>query len=84
MGSYALGRLFEYKIHNESFDISLRTYYINQLKDRYTLCILDYSINPNGKDMLKECEKIELKINLNKKKLIDEAPYYSFYNKHFR
>lgn len=53
--------------------------------DLYLLCILDYHINPNGKDMLAECRKIE---NINKlpkdfnTKI--ETPYYDFYMKYIQ
>ncbi|MEA3289173.1 MAG: hypothetical protein U9Q04_03230 [Campylobacterota bacterium] len=34
-------------------------FHIQQLKDRHILCRLDHMYNPNGKDMLSECKKLE-------------------------
>jgi hypothetical protein len=45
--------------------------------DLYIMCMLDYHINPNGKHMLQECNKIA--------KIADEkpkTPYYDFYIKY--
>ena len=53
--------------------------------DLYMLCILDYHINPNGKDMLNECKKIEninqLHPSINTK---IQTPYYDFYMKYLQ
>ena len=53
--------------------------------DLYMLCILDYHINPNGKEMLSECAKIEnidkTHPQLNTKV---ETPYYDFYMKYMQ
>ena len=53
--------------------------------DIYMLCILDYHINPNGKDMLKQCAEIE---GINKAhpqiNTKIETPYYDFYMKYMQ
>ena len=53
--------------------------------DLYMLCILDYHINTNGKDMLTQCAKIE-GINKTHPQLNTkiETPYYDFYMKYMQ
>jgi len=53
--------------------------------DLYMLCLLDYHINPNGKEMLNQCSKIE-NINKNHPELNTKlkTPYYDFYMKYIQ
>jgi len=53
--------------------------------DLYMLCLLDYHINPNGKDMLLQCGEIE-GINKSHPQLNTkiETPYYDFYIKYMQ
>lgn len=53
--------------------------------DLYLLCILDYHLNPNGKNMLSECSKIE-NVNIANPHINTklETPYYDFYMKYIQ
>jgi hypothetical protein len=68
--------LFAYKVQ-EDYDklIKSNLYTLTPYKnDLYIMCMLDYHINPNGKDMLQECKKLS--------KIADkkpDTPYYDFY-----
>lgn len=71
-----------YKIEQESKYINKINYYIHTSKDLHTLCMLDYMINPNGKDILEDCKKIAPTV----KKEHEESltPYYDFYIKYLQ
>jgi hypothetical protein len=71
-----------YKIKQESKYINEINYYIHSSKDLHTLCMLDYMINPNGKDMLEECKKITPTVK--KKEEESLTPYYDFYVKYLQ
>jgi len=48
-------------------------------KDLYIMCMLDYHINPNGKHMLQECNKVSGIANEK-----PQTPYYDFYIEYVR
>jgi len=53
--------------------------------DLYMLCILDYHINPNGKEMLNQCSKIEnIQIEHPELNTKLKTPYYDFYMKYIQ
>lgn len=67
---------FAYKVQEDYTKLieSNRYTLVPYEKDLYIMCMLDYHINPNGKNMLKECNKLA--------KIADEkpnTPYYDFY-----
>ncbi|MEA3353616.1 MAG: hypothetical protein U9Q33_07365 [Campylobacterota bacterium] len=49
--------------------LEMVAYHIQQLKDRHLLCRLDHIYNPKGKDILKDCKKLEIE-------LLDILTYY--------
>jgi hypothetical protein len=71
-----------YKIKQESKYINQINYYVHMSKDLHTLCMLDYMINPNGKDMLEQCKEIAPKIKTKQEKSL--TPYYDFYKTYLR
>ena len=82
---------FERKVHEEYMLLMKHSQKLLQVMlnktnaDLYMLCILDYHINPNGKEMLHQCSKIgniqkeypELNTKL-------KTPYYDFYMKYIQ
>jgi len=78
--SYAGIHFLAYKIKQESKYINQITYYVQTSKDLHTLCMLDYLINPNGKDMLEDCKKIAPTVKKEEEKSL--TPYYDFYLKY--
>lgn len=71
-----------YKIKQESKYINEINYYVHTSKDLHTLCMLDYMINPNGKDMLETCKKIAPQIKKENEESL--TPYYDFYVKYLQ
>lgn len=67
---------FAYKIKQESEKAAFIQHENYMKRDLHTLCMLDYMINPNGKDILKDCKRIKLK-----QTKID-TPYLGFYLKY--
>lgn len=63
----------------------LQVFLDNKNADLYMMCILDYHINPNGKDMLKQCSQIE-EIQKSHPELYTniDTPYYDFYIKYIQ
>jgi hypothetical protein len=73
---YGILYFFAYKVQEDYNKlVQSNRYILNPYKsDLYIICMLDYHLNPNGKHMLKECNKIA--------KIADEkpnTPYYDFY-----
>ncbi len=91
VGLFFAIRFFETKVKEDYSTLMqhsqkiLRLTLDNKNADLYLLCILDYHINPNGKDMLSECNKIKnigtIDPQLNTK---IETPYYDFYMKYMQ
>lgn len=76
---YGVLYFFAYKVQ-EDYDklVKNNRYILNSYHtDLYMMCMLDYHLNPNGKDMLQECNKLA-KLAQNK----PETPYYDFYIKY--
>lgn len=71
-----------YKVQQESKFIHQINYYVQTSKDLHTLCMLDYMINPNGKDMLEECKKLTPIITNKEEESL--TPYYDFYKKYLQ
>lgn len=67
-------------IKQEAVNAQYITNNIKYLSDLHTMCLLDYSINPNGKNILEECKKLESEITLSLKH-IDNFSYYNFYKR---
>jgi hypothetical protein len=82
LSAYGAMHFLAYKIKEESKYINQINYYVHMSKDLHTLCMLDYMINPNGKDMLEQCKKITPQIKSPKEKSL--TPYYDFYKKYLR
>ena len=71
-----LSHFFAYKLKLESKKIMELSQKSDAQRDLHTLCMLDYMINPNGKDILEDCKKVEIK-----QTKID-TPYLDFYFKY--
>lgn len=71
--SYKVQEDYNKLVHNNRYTLD------SYNTDLYILCMLDYHINPNGKDMLQECNKLA---KIPHKKL--DTPYYDFYVKYVK
>lgn len=80
--NYAV-KYISHKIQIESMQMNYLTNNVKFLNDLYTLCMLDFSINPNGKEIKQECEQIKEKIKLNAKYMDESLPYYKIYDSIF-
>jgi len=73
-----INHFLAYKIKKESEKVLL-IHHQNYIKrDIHTLCMLDYMINPNGKSILEDCKRIDIK-----QTKID-TPYLDFYFKYIK
>lgn len=81
--SYFTSKFISGKIQHESLQAQYLTVNVKFLRDLYTLCMLDYAINPNGKDIIQDCKKVAQQIELGNEYLQESMPYYNFYKKIF-
>lgn len=63
----------EYNLLMETSQKVLEVYLDDKAGDLYMLCMLDYHMNPNGSEMLKECS------NMVVSQQEISTPYYDFY-----
>lgn len=82
--SYFLSDYLSKKIKHDTLELEYLAYNIQYLKDLHTLCMLDYTINPNGKEILKECKEIESKIISGLDRMEETSTYYRIYDKYFK
>lgn len=75
---YFVAKYISDNIKQEVITVQYLSSNIKYLTDLHTMCLLDHNINPNGKDILKDCKKLEKEIDLTLKH-IQNNPYYSFY-----
>ena len=71
-----LSHFFAYKLKQESEKIIELSQKNHAQRDLHTLCMLDYMMNPNGKNILEDCKKIEMK------QIKIDTPYLDFYFKY--
>ncbi|MBD3841927.1 MAG: hypothetical protein IE909_08580 [Campylobacterales bacterium] len=81
LSSYLLVSFISVKLQEESIKMNYMVYEIQNLKDIHTLCMLDYTINPNGANTMQECQEIQQKLAFYKKHLQDQTPYWNLIKK---
>lgn len=57
--AYGLSYFFHIKIVDERDFIQQLKIEMSVQRDLYMMCMIDYHINPNGKDIINECKKLE-------------------------
>ncbi len=77
-------QFFSNKIKEEALNFYTMNYHKKQLKDIYTMCMIDYNINPKGKDILNECEKVKTQLLFTMENSNIETPFLNFYNKYLK
>lgn len=82
--SYFLTDIVSKKIQKSVLTMEYLSYNIQYLKDLHTLCMLDYTINPNGKDILKDCKIIEEQIVTTINHVEKNEGFYNFYEKYVK
>lgn len=78
---YSTWLFFAYKVQEDYTKLVASNRYtlVPYEKDLYIMCMLDYHLNPNGKNMLQECNKVA-KIANEK----PDTPYFDFYVNHLK
>lgn len=82
--SYFVSTFLSNKIQRSVLEVQYLSHNIQYLKDLHSLCMLDYMINPNGKDMLNECKKLEEDIITATEHLEESAIYLRLYEDYFK
>lgn len=81
---YQITQFISKKIKEEAISFYAINYHTKQLKDIYTLCMLDYKINPKGEDILKECQQVKEKLIFTMENSNKDRPFFNFYNEYLK